>query len=221
MMLSKILGLVLLAFATACGTTTSSVSPTEGVESASDDLAASPESVPIVLGQLTPGVRYLLDTDPVISIEPDTEWGASPAPGGIALISGQTTLRILTGVEEAYVEGGGTEPIAQDAAGILEQLRRNNRTTITDAGEMQFGGETVGYVDMESVVDPIEAEGGTLILQVSGQSVRLADHFVNRVMVVPAEPAPIVVIVSGTEQSGLEQTLADVDSLLGSVRVEE
>lgn len=86
---------------------------------------------------------------------------------------------------------------------------------------MQFGGETVGYLDMESVVDPIESEGGTLILQVSGQPVRLADHFVNRVMVVPAEPGPIVVIVSGTERSGLEQTLADVASLLASVRLEE
>lgn len=220
-MLSKILGIVFLAVATACGTTTSSISPTEGVGSASGHLAASPEAVPIILGKLTPGVRYLLETDPTISIQPDAEWGAGPAPGGIALISGQTTLRILTGVEEAYVEGGGTEPIAQDAAGILEQLGRNNRTTITDAGEMQLGDETVGYVDMESVVDPIEGEGGTLILQVSGQSVRLADHFVNRVMVLPGDPAPIVVIVSGTEQSGLEQTLADVASLLGSIRVQE
>jgi hypothetical protein len=124
MMVSKVLGLVLLAFATGCGTTTSSLHPTEGPGSAPHDLAASPEAV-------------------------------------------------------------------------------------------------VGYVDMESMVDPIEAEGGTLILQVSGQSVRLADHYVNRVMVVPAEPAPIAVIVSGTEQSGLEQTLGDVASLLASVRVEE
>ena len=219
--MSKTFGLVLLLFATACGAATSSVSPSEEAASASDDLSTTPEAVPIVLGQLTPGVRYVLETDPVISIQPDTEWGASPAPGGIALVSGQTTLRVLTGVEEAYVEGGATEPIAQDAAGILDQLRRNNRATVNDSGEMQFGGETVGYVDMESVVDPIEAEGGTLILQVSGQSVRLADHFVNRVIVVPAEPAPIVVIVSGTEQRGLEQTLVDVASLLGSLRVEE
>ncbi len=218
---SRILSLIVLVFASACGATTSSVNSTDGVASASGDPAASPESVPIELGQLTPGVRYVLETDPVISIQPDAQWGAGPAPGGIALLSGQTTVRILTGVEEAYVEAGGTEPIAEDAAGILEQLRRNNRANITDAGETQFGAETVGYVDMESVVDPIEAEGGTLILQVSGQSVRLADHFVNRVIVVPAEPAPIVVIVSGTEQNGLDQTLADVASLLGSIRVEE
>lgn len=30
------------------------------------------------------------------------------------------TLRILTGIEEAYVELGATEPITQDPAGILE-----------------------------------------------------------------------------------------------------
>ena len=221
MILSRFFGLVLLAFTTACGTTASSVSSTQEVEAPSDDPAASAEMVPIALGQLTPGVRYSLETDPVISVAPETQWGASPAPGGIALVSGQTTLRILTGVEEAYVELGATEPIAQDAAGIPEQLRRNDRANVTGSGEMQVGGETVGYVDMESVVDPIESEGGTLILQVSGEPVRLADHFVNRVMVVPAEPGPILVIVSGTEQSGLEQTLADVASLLASVRVEE
>ena len=213
---------VMAVLLSACGTQVADLASSEpaSIASASAEAeasAAAAENQPIKMGALTPGVRYVLEGTPTISFVAGPDTSAFPAPGGVELVSGETTIRFATGLDEVYVEDGSHEPIA-DLTGTLAALERNNRITINDSGAADLAGAEVAYVDA-TVPFFSNEEGGAAIFSVESAPIVLRDLSTSRVMMLERDDGMVVVIVSAPEESDIGTVVNDVATVLATVEI--